>query len=97
MTTGLRYPDPTTDRPDGRYAKDVTYHDFDDVELVPEGFHERDDCIVVEVVLRAAAGRAECRWRSTSRTSGSSRRPAVLHAGLHGIEAALRTRGSTAG
>jgi ketosteroid isomerase-like protein len=47
-------PDPGTySGPDGaRSAMNATYDYFDDVELVPERFHEGDDCIVVEVVLR---------------------------------------------
>ena len=47
-------PDPETySGTDGaRHALNATYDYFDDVELVPEGFHEGDDCIVVEVLLR---------------------------------------------
>ena len=47
-------PDPGTySGPDGaRTAMDATYDYFDDVELTPKRFHEREDCIVVEVLLR---------------------------------------------
>jgi ketosteroid isomerase-like protein len=47
-------PDPGTySGPSGaRDAMNATYDFFDDVEMVPERFHEREDCIVVEVVMR---------------------------------------------